>query len=109
MSNLRPLHILSDRHRAGIEDPEWPLADLSTDALGERRVYTHEVTFATPFEDAAPVVQVSLCGFDADNRAATRLSLRPHAITTRGFSVVIETWRDSRVYGVEFSWLAIGT
>jgi len=54
------------------------------------------------------VVHLGLTGFDLDQRDSSRLILRATEISTTGFVVEIATWRDTRVYSVEFSWLALG-
>ena len=62
-----------------------------------------EVAFSAP-----PVVHLGLTGFDMDQRDSSRLSLTVGEVTAEGFVAKIATWEFSRVYGVEFNWLAIG-
>jgi hypothetical protein len=49
-----------------------------------------------------------LTGFDLDQRDASRLTLTATEITGTGFVAEIATWRETRVYSVAFSWLALG-
>jgi hypothetical protein len=49
-----------------------------------------------------------MSGFDLDQRESGRLSLRTGAITRFGFQAIISIWSTTRVYAVEFNWLAIG-
>lgn len=90
----------------GIADPAWPLAAW----VGEDhpdRTYHVPVRFDVPF-GAVPVVQVALMGLDHDQRTSGRVRLRVSEVTPEGFTVGITTWRDTRVYGVDFGWLALG-
>jgi hypothetical protein len=54
------------------------------------------------------VVQLGLTGFDIDQRDTARLSLKAADITPTGFMAEVWTWANTRVYAVEFNWLAIG-
>lgn len=65
------------------------------------------IAFASRFA-AVPVVQLGLSGFDLDQRDSARLTLKAVNITESGFTAVISTWAASRVFAVEFNWLAIG-
>ena len=65
------------------------------------------MSFATPFL-APPVVQLGLTGFDMDQRDSARLTVKAENITPSGFLATIATWADTRVFAVEFQWLAIG-
>ena len=47
-------------------------------------------------------------GFDIDQRDTSRLTLVAVEITETGFVAEIATWRETRVYSVAFSWLALG-
>ena len=85
----------------------WNLAEPSAAWSDEARIFRFSVHFATHFE-AAPVVHLGLTGFDIDQRDSDRLRLRAADITPAGFVAEISTWRDTRVYSVEFAWLAIG-
>jgi hypothetical protein len=49
------------------------------------------------------------CGLlDINNCDTARLSVRTGAVTATGFDIVVLTWRDTRVYKVEISWIAMG-
>ena len=49
-----------------------------------------------------------MIGISLDQRESGRLSVKTGAITRFGFQAVISTWSSTRVYAVEFNWLAIG-
>jgi hypothetical protein len=85
----------------------WNLAEPPAEDAEAARVFRFTVFFAAPF-DAPPVVHLGLNGFDFDQRDSSRLSLRATEISTTSFVAEISTWRDTRVYSVEFGWLAIG-
>ena len=105
-SLLSPWKTAASTCSVGIADPAWPLAAW----VGEDhpdRTYLVPVQFAVPFGEV-PVVQVALTGFDHDQRTSGRVRLTVVNLTCEGLSVAITTWRDTRIYGVDFSWLAIG-
>ncbi len=93
--------------QVGLLTEGWNLAEAPTGGSEDARVFRMSVHFAAAFE-APPVVQIALTGFDFDQRDSERLSLRAVDITATGFVAEISTWRDTRVYAVEFSWLALG-
>jgi len=98
-----PWSILSATGGAGATTEGWNLAESAE----EPRAFVTEVIFSAPFQNV-PVVQLALTGFDMDQRDSGRISLKAVEVTTAGFKVEISTWLDTRVYAVEFSWLAIG-
>jgi hypothetical protein len=104
---MQPWKSLSASLQIGALTAGWNLADPPADESEDARVFRFTVFFAAPF-DNAPVVHLGLTGFDLDQRDSNRLSLRATEITTAGFVAEIATWRDTRVYSVEFSWLALG-
>lgn len=101
-----PWTALSANVGIGVLTDGWNLAELPPEP-GEARTFTLEVTFAAVFT-AIPIVQVGLSGFDVDQRDSPRITIKAEAITPAGFQAVISTWATTRVYSVEFNWLAIG-
>ncbi|MCB1209740.1 MAG: H-type lectin domain-containing protein [Verrucomicrobiales bacterium] len=107
-----PLKIVSGAEGVGVLTPGWTLAEpvpaeaATTD--GTARTHVHSVVFSQPFA-YMPVVTVGLCGFDLDKHTGGRISISARAISAEGFEVHITTWRDTLVYSVEFSWLAVGS
>src|SRR5262245_37503739 len=106
-NTVQPWRTLSASLQIGILTEGWTLASAPTDTTDDARVFRSTVHFDTPF-DAPPVVHLGLTGFDFDQRDSNRLGLRAIEITPAGFVAEISTWRDTRVYSVEFSWLALG-
>ncbi len=106
MLSHTPWNILSSSVGVGILTEGWALAEPVSNPETARS-FTVEVVFDTAFS-ATPVVQLGLSGFDLDQRESGRLSLKAAAITRFGFQAVISTWSSTRVYAVEFNWLAIG-
>lgn len=104
---LQPWKSLSSSLQVGVLTEGWNLAEPPAEATEDARVFRFTVYFSTPF-DAPPVVHLGLTGFDIDQRDSDRLSLRAAEIGTASFVAEIGTWRDTRVYSVEFSWLALG-
>lgn len=101
-----PWLILSSTVGAGVLTEGWNLAETAA-GDDESRAFSCEVLFATPFS-APPVVQVGLTGFDIDQRDSPRVTVKAERITEFGFHALIATWATTRVYAVEFSWVAIG-
>ena len=105
--SLTPWKILAATAGVGVLTEGWNLADVPDDAEQQTRQFIVDIAFASPFQ-APPVVHLGMTGFDADQSASGRISLKTADITADGFKAVITTWRDSRVHAVEFDWLAIG-
>ncbi len=101
-----PWKVLSAQVGVGVLTEGWRL-DVVDPHEDISRCFQVEVFFATPFL-APPVVQLGLTGFDIDQRDSGRIRLKAESITSDGFLATISTWADSRVYAVDFQWLAIG-
>jgi len=101
-----PWKVLSSQTGVGILTEGWTL-DTMDSTTDEVRTFVTEIVFATPF-DSIPVVQLGLTGFDLDQRDSARITLKAENITAAGFQAVISTWAGTRVFAVEFNWLAIG-
>ena len=105
---LLPWKILSHNVGVGVLTEGWNLDESSSDGESdEARVFTLPVNFDAPFENP-PVVSLGLTGFDMDQGTSGRVSLKAVDISAFGFTVQITTWRDTRVFAVEFAWLAVG-
>ena len=104
MSNLVPFKLLSSVESLSHLLDGWTLLEAATD---EERVFRYSVPFESPFS-RAPVVQLSIVGVDASNEDNLRLKVRAIDITDQGFTIEAETWFNTRVWGVDVSWLAIG-
>ena len=103
--SVKPLTILSSQVGVGVLSEDWNLAEASPE---DSRSYEVEVEFLSPFA-CAPVVHLGLTGFDSAQEDSPRISLKTKKLTEAGFIVEITTWASTRVYSVEFSWLAIGS
>ena len=104
---MQPWKCLSASLQLGVLTESWNLAEPPADTTEEPRVFRYTVFFAQPF-DSPPIVHLGLTGFDLDQRDSNRLTLRAIEISTAGFVAEIATWRETRVYSVAFSWLALG-
>ena len=102
-----PWQTLAATQGLGVLTPGWNLAEAAGDGEDECRFFSHAVEFEGSFS-GAPVVSLGLTGFDLDQRDSGRLSLKVRDVTSTGFVVDVIAWRGSRVYSVEFSWLAVG-
>jgi hypothetical protein len=105
--SLVPWKTLSATVNVGTLTEGWSLAEHAADPSEAVRTFRVEVPFAAGF-GGAPLVHVGLTGFDIDKWHTARLSLRVVAIRADGFTAEIATWSDTRVYSIEFNWLALG-
>lgn len=106
MHHSTPWQVLSSSSGVGVLTEGWVLDKPNPG--GEPRLFAEEITFASPFS-SPPVVHIGLTGFDMDQRDSARITLKAEDITPTGFKAVIATWDDTRVFSVEFNWLAIGS
>jgi len=83
----------------------WTLLEPESD---EPRSFRYSVLFEVPFS-APPVVQLGVVGVDASKEDNLRLKVRAEAITSGGFTLLVETWLHTRLWAVDVSWLAIGS
>lgn len=102
-----PLKVISSQLCIGSETEGWTLDHPATDDDAER-VFTFDVFFEAPFA-APPVVHLGVTGFDIDQCSSSRLKVMPVQVSERGFQVRVKTWRASRVYSVDLSWIAVGS
>ncbi len=96
--------VLSSRCRCAHGGLDVDTVGTETDDV---RTFRTAVVFATPFA-SIPVVQLGLTGFNLDQRDSGRITLKAENITATGFEAVVSTWAGTRVFAVEFNWLAIG-
>ncbi|MDF1657519.1 MAG: H-type lectin domain-containing protein [Verrucomicrobiales bacterium] len=102
-----PLNVISASVCVGSETDGWNLDQAAAEGDPER-VFLVDVFFETPFL-APPVVHLGVTGFDIDQCSSSRLGISTIAISKTGFQAQLRTWRSSRVYSVEFQWMAIGS
>jgi H-type lectin domain len=105
MSDVLPLSIVSSVARFGSDHEDFSLHIADGDD-GVREFRAH-IDFVNPFA-APPLVHASLSGFDIDNWDTARLRVHVEDISATGFDLVLSTWRRTKVYSAETSWLAIG-
>jgi len=87
---------------AGPETEGWTL----NDGTGQRSVQIM-VLFDKPFE-SAPTVTLGITGFDISNEKGVRLTVKVEKVTIAGFVIRVSTWADSKIFGVNGDWFAIG-
>jgi hypothetical protein len=104
-SSVAPLSLLAGTESFGQGTADWSL--LGTSDEPEREFFAR-VQFSLEFS-GPPIVHVSVVGFDIDNREFARLRVRAQYIDRFGFTVAISTSFGTQVYGVDISWLALGT
>ena len=102
MSNLAPLALLSAVVPLGSLLEGWTLLEGSG-----TRSFRYVVAFEHPFS-TPPVVQLGVVGLDASKDDNLRLRVRTEDIRASGFTILVETWLHTRLWGVDVSWLAIG-
>ncbi|HEY5892753.1 MAG TPA: H-type lectin domain-containing protein [Chthoniobacterales bacterium] len=106
--SIIPWRTASSVFCAGVNSEGWNLARIPESDLDVPRTFSAEITFSKPF-NSAPLVHASLTGFDLDQRDSARISVVVSDVTAAGFVTSVTTWMETRVYGVEVSWLAIGS
>ena len=107
-SSLIPLAIASSVTRLSYTTEGWNLSTASGSDESACRRFVKRIEFETPF-GSTPVVQAGLAGFDLDQRDSARLKITVQEIDAGGFDLEICSWNGSRVYGVDVSWIAIGS
>jgi len=106
MATIAPLAMLSAVVSLDSSLPDWTLLEPGDGAAPRR--FSMPITFDVAFK-APPVVQLGVVGVDASKDDNLRLKVRAEAISPSGFELVAETWLNSRLWGVDVSWLAIGS
>ena len=105
---LIPLLINASVVCVGQECEGWTLAGVEGGDGGGTREFVQRVEFERSF-GMAPVVHVGLTGLDIDGSESARVSVGVGEVGPAGFDLVVRTWEYTRVYGVEVSWMAIGS
>lgn len=106
-SQILPWKSLSETISVGSLMDGWNLATPPEDGQENPRSFTVPIVFSLPF-NGVPVVNLGLAGFDIDQRDSARIHIQAVDISPTGFNAVISTWRETRVYSVTLSWLALG-
>jgi hypothetical protein len=70
------------------------------------REMTVAISFPKPFKEK-PSVVVGITMLDAIGTVNTRVSVVADGVSRDGFTAVIKTWGDSKVNGVQGSWVAV--
>lgn len=104
---MKPWKSLSATVKVGNLTQGWNLATPPSEYRDEIRAFRFKINFSTAFE-APPLVHLGLTGLDIDQRDTSRVNVIASEITKTGFTAIITTWRETRVYSVSFSWLALG-
>ncbi len=73
---------------------------------GPRKMKT-PVKFSESYRDI-PSVQVSLTMWDLDQKTNTRADISAIGVSTTGFTILFQTWGDTRIARVRADWWAIG-
>jgi len=106
MTNLiAPLQMLAGNSHFDKSHPGWTLYEPTGD--GGDREFSVRIEFEREFA-GPPVVHVGLAGMDVEGSDTVRLRLRARYIDRNGFTLLLGTWLNSRVHGVDVNWLALG-
>ena len=71
------------------------------------RAIRKEIEFSDTFR-RIPSVHISMSMWDKDQKTNLRADISTENITETGFTILFQTWADSRVARVRADWLAIG-
>lgn len=72
-----------------------------------QRSHKTKIDFNGEFREP-PNVQVSLSMWDLDQKTNPRSDISAQDITETGFTIVFQTWGDTRIARVRADWFAIG-
>ncbi len=103
---VTPLQMLAGTNHFDKSNPTWTLLGPPSD--GTDREFAARIDFERDFS-TPPVVHVGVAGLDADAAGTVRLRVRARHIDCSGFTILVSTWFDSQVHGVDVSWLALGS
>lgn len=106
MDPIAPLQMLAGSNHFDKSHPRWTLLGPASEGLD--REFSVRIDFEREF-GAPPVVHVGIAGLDVDGADAVRLRVRARHIDRAGFTILVSTWFDTRVHGVDVSWLALGS
>jgi hypothetical protein len=70
------------------------------------RLYFADVKFPWKFAHP-PTVMVALTSIDAEHTSNTRVLITAVNVNSEGFQVRMQTWADSIIWGLSYSWIAI--
>ena len=85
----------------GSEHPGWNLHEGSGD-----RVFEARMAFTTAM-DAAPLITLSLSGFDCEADGRVKIHLSYEKVTHKTFSVMIKTTGECKIHRVKFAYFAV--
>ncbi len=105
-NGIEPLSFLSGVEYLGNAQEGWTLDHES--GFTADRFFRAQVLFERPFKNV-PVVHLGVTGFDISSHDAARLTTSVANISPQGFEIVLSTWLNTRIWRVNFSWLAIGS
>lgn len=84
--------------RFGSPDQDWPL----NKGFGDRSIHVRVVA-PSAHPDAA--IALSISGIDAEHHANVRVRLTATCQDADGFTIRIQTWWDTRLWGLAVSWV----
>lgn len=102
---IEPMNFLAGSEVLGFRTEGWQL-DAEPPHEGDRFHRTW-VPFSRPFR-GVPLVHLGIAGFDIDNRDAARITASVADVGSEGFTIVLRTWFNTRIWRVDVNWLAIG-
>jgi len=83
-------------------------SDYTLDKGTGDRSYTIQVKFNTPFA-SKPDIIVSPGQIDANTKETNlRYKISYNGVNANGFSIVVNTWNDTKLFSVGGSWIAVG-
>ena len=102
---IEPMNFLAGIEALGSHIEGWKLdAEPPHDADRFHRTW---VPFVRPFR-GLPLVHLGISGFDIDDRDAARVTVSAADVSSEGFTIVLRTWFNTRIWRVDVNWLALG-
>jgi len=81
------------------------LENYSLDSNNGERSMTIEVKFAKSFEKR-PEMFLSVAQLDASSKTNVRYTIEAISVKRDGFTLLVKTWSDSKIYSISGSWIA---
>lgn len=81
------------------------LAAYSLDKNNGDRTMTIEVDFETPFTKK-PQIFLSVTQLDSDKEYNIRYNVEAISISRDGFTIIVRTWADTKIFSISGYWLA---
>lgn len=81
------------------------LEDYSLDSNNGERSVSIEINFPESFKEK-PEIFLSVSQIDVFNKTNTRFNVEAISISRDGFTLIVKTWSDSKIFSISGNWIA---